>query len=229
MVSSLTTYRDFILAEKGEASEILQRFLAPDGQLFFVVASPDTCETDPEKPARKPCFESKLERGVKKCVFHMRTPRLQPILATHELCEYDDLLAVSICDELVGRYQALGSSMRPELITRDKDLRIFWKGLGRLRISARSGYSFRPGRVSFDGYKDALGVFRDVAREGGFRFGAAEYTLAEFMSGDTNKLFTEGSWRTNDELWAWRAAQARGYSDPDKRYLLPRPASPTPY
>ena len=158
---------------------------------------------------------------MKKCVFHLRNPRPEPILATHELCEFDDLLAVSICDELVGMYQALGSSMRPELITRDKDLRIFWKGLGRLLISPRSGYSFRPGRVSFESYQYALGVFRDVAREGGFRFGAAEYTLTQFMTDDTEKLFTEDIWRTADQLSAWRAAEGRGYSDPDNRYLLP--------
>lgn len=173
VVSSMEAYTKSINQYKEQVSTILTRFLADDGKLFFVIVGPDYC-----KFAKEPCME---RVGNDKCIFKFADPTIVPY-ARHDLCEYDDLLALQICDALVGEYQKLGSTNRPELITADKNLRIFWLTLG--HFIGPGSYAARVGRVVYRVYKEALDIFEQVATAGRMRFGIAEYTLEEYKRGE---------------------------------------------
>lgn len=169
VVSSVDTYTFHILEKLDAVQELLRRFLDPAGKLFWVVIGPDTCGFTNNS---RPC----LDRVENRCIFRFDPP-LTDTRALHELCEFDDVITLLLCDA----FRLQGGE--PELITGDRKLRIFWKSKGHFLVDGELAYFLAtPWQLRISSYMDAIRVWQAMQRAGRMRFGVGEFTIEELRN-----------------------------------------------
>jgi hypothetical protein len=174
VVSSVDTYTFHILEKLDAVQELLGRFLDPAGKLFWVVIGPHTCGFTNRS---RPC----LDRVDNRCIFRFDPPRTDT-RALHELCEFDDVITLLLCDA----FRLQGGE--PELITGDRKLRIFWKSKGHFLVDGEQAYFLAtPWQLRISSYMDAILVWQEMQRAGRMRFGVGEFTIEELRNRPANR------------------------------------------